>query len=359
MWLFCSSVTIWPVCFLLQNKAPAGGRERQEKEKKARKKREGKREKKKARKKREGKKRKEKRGETEKSGTAKAEKRRYDLIQEIGAHRYNNTWNPLPPGEESYVLFYREKQALILRQGEEIRFPRVRDVLPQNPDFCETYTYLFAIDEDRFYLADPETFQLPDLPGQEMVNVGSFRSASPRSLAFAGITGHQLADWYQSRRFCGHCGRVLKPGSKERMLYCTSCGQIEYPKISPAVIVGVTDGDRLLLTKYAGRDFKNYALIAGFCEIGESLEDTIHREVMEEVGLKVTNLRYYKSQPWSFSETLLSGFFCDLAEPGQIRLQEEELALAEWFDRENLPLNDPFQASLTQDMITAFHEGRA
>lgn len=84
------------------------------------------------------------------------------------------------------------------------------------------------------------------------------------------------------------------------MMRCEYCGQMEFPKICPAVIIGVTDGNRLLMSKYAGRDYKKYALIAGFAEIGETIEETVQREVMEEVGLKVKNLRYYKSQPWSF-----------------------------------------------------------
>lgn len=92
---------------------------------------------------------------------------------------------------------------------------------------------------------------------------------------------------------------------KERMMECPSCGNQEYPVLCPAVIVGITNGDKIILSKYEGRRFKRYALIAGFAEIGETIEETVHREVMEEVGLKVKNLRYYKSQPWSFSSTLL------------------------------------------------------
>ena len=137
---------------------------------------------------------------------------------------------------------------------------------------------------------------------------------------------------------------------------CPKCGQMEYPKICPAVIIAVTDNNRLLLSKYAGRTYKRYALLAGFTEIGETLEETVKREVMEEVGLRVTNIRYYKSQPWSFSDTLLAGFFCDLEEPGQIRLDENELALAEWFEREDIPLEDDEHASLTHEMIRYFND---
>ena len=132
---------------------------------------------------------------------------------------------------------------------------------------------------------------------------------------------------------------------------------MEFPKICPAVIIGVTHGDRILMSKYTGRIYKNYALLAGFNEIGESIEETVSREVMEEVGLKVKNIRYYKSQPWSFSDTLLMGFFCDLDGEEEINLDREELAMAEWFDREKMPVERE-DLSLTNDMMMAFKEGR-
>ena len=118
-------------------------------------------------------------------------------------------------------------------------------------------------------------------------------------------------------------------------MVCPECKNIEYPKISPAVIVAVTNGNRLLLSRYARGGYRNYALIAGFAEVGETLEDTVRREVMEEVGLKVKNIRYYKSQPWSFSDSLLVGFFAELDGDDTITLEEEELAEAVWFERDN------------------------
>lgn len=130
---------------------------------------------------------------------------------------------------------------------------------------------------------------------------------------------------------------------------------MEYPKISPAVIVGVTDGNRLLMSKYADREYKKYALIAGYAEIGETIEETVKREVMEEVGLKVKNIRFYKSQPWSFTDTLLLGFYADLDGEDKITLDREELALAEWFDREDIPITER-NISLTNEMILHFKE---
>ena len=137
------------------------------------------------------------------------------------------------------------------------------------------------------------------------------------------------------------------------MLQCDNCGLMEFPKICPAVIIGVTDNNRILLSKYAGRSYKNYALLAGFTEIGETLEETVQREVMEEVGLKVKNIRYYKSQPWAFTDTMLMGFFCELDGEDKIKIDEDELALAEWFEREEVPMPASME-SLTNEMIMEF-----
>lgn len=277
------------------------------------------------------------------------------MIQDIAPHTYDNAYHPVPPTADSYALYYEDRAALLHLNGNTLDFPRFRDLEADNPGIYEDYTYLFSVDGTPFYLLDHVT--LPDGSPFRMESTQSFRGAAPRHLAFAGITGYQLFLWYRSRRFCGRCGAPLRKDTKERMMYCDACHQMEYPKISPAVIIAVTDGNRLLLSKYAGRAYTRYALLAGFAEIGETLEDTVKREVMEEVGLKVTNFRYYKSQPWSFSDSLLAGFFCDLAEPGEIHLEEDELALARWFEREDIPLEDYEHASLTHEMIRYFKEG--
>ena len=125
------------------------------------------------------------------------------------------------------------------------------------------------------------------------------------------------------------------------------------------MIVAITDGDRIILSRYrvSNNPYRGYALIAGFVEIGETFEDTVRREVMEEVGLKVKNIRYYKSQPWGFDSNLLLGYFCELAEEGEIRLDEEELSVAEWVDYHDIP-EDKEKLSLTHEMMTYFKEQR-
>ena len=140
---------------------------------------------------------------------------------------------------------------------------------------------------------------------------------------------------------------------RERAYECETCGLTEYPKISPAVIVAIMDGDKLLMTKYAYGEYKKYALVAGFVEIGESFEETVKREVLEEVGLKVKNIRYYKSQPWSFSDSIMIGFFADLDGDNTIIIQEEELEEAVWMRREEIPEAER-NISIGQEMIEAF-----
>ena len=279
------------------------------------------------------------------------------MIQDIAPHHFANEYRPSPPERESFLLFYRGRDVLLTEHDGKLDFPRFSELEGENPSLYEQYTYLFSIDEDRFYLA-PDNLRFDLLDGARLENRQIFRTMSPRHLAFAGITGFQRYGWYRGHRFCGRCGQEMQQDHKERMMLCPSCGQMEYPKICPAVIVAVLDGERILLTKYAGRSYTRYALIAGFAEIGETIEQTVHREVMEEVGLRVKNLRFYKSQPWSFSDTLLMGFYCDLDGEDRITLDRDELAVAEWFNRGQIPAPE-LDISLTSEMMMRFQNGES
>lgn len=273
------------------------------------------------------------------------------MIQDIAPHKYDNAYRNERPQPDSIALYYEKNVCLMRRSEAGIAFPTFEELERLNEDIYEGAVYLFSIDGTGFYLV--MEINLERLSEYTLENTEVFRTAQPRYLAFAGITGYQLYNWYEGHKYCGRCGSLTRHDGKERMLYCDKCGGMEFPKICPAVIIGVMDGNRLLLSKYAGRTYKKYALLAGYTEIGETIEETVRREVMEEVGLKVKNIRYYKSQPWSFSDTLLMGFFCDLDGEDGITLDKEELALAEWFERENLP-EVASTESLTNEMITKF-----
>ena len=274
------------------------------------------------------------------------------MIQDITGV-YHNEYKEQNPSNGDYIMFVSGRSVLMKNDSEEIEYLRYEEL--EGTDM--TYRYLFAIDtqegKTRFFLGDNGSLPQNILKDYSYEQQNIFRTKQPKDLAFAGITACQLANWYNSTKFCGTCGTALVHDSKERMMRCPKCNAMHYPKISPAVIVGVIDGDKILMTKYAGRDYKKYALVAGFAEIGETIEDTVRREVMEEVGLKVMNIRYYKSQPWSFTDTLLFGFFCEVDGKDKITMDTEELAVAEWLTREEIPTKYD-GISLTNEMIMKF-----
>ena len=285
------------------------------------------------------------------------------MIQDIVPHHFDNAYRPEPPEKNSIVLCYKDRSCFLRWTEEGIVFPTFEEMEGTGIKPYDSWTYLFSIDEESYYLIPEQITEDLIIKDDGTVNyysfeeINIFRFVDPQYRAFAGITGFQLHNWYRNHGFCGHCGKKMRPHEKERMMYCDSCGTMEYPKITPAVIIAVTDGNRILLSKYAGRAFRKYALLAGYTEIGETAEETVRREVMEEVGLRVKNIRYYKSQPWSFTETLLMGFFCDLDGEDAITLDEDELALAEWFEREKIPV-EPSRDSLTNEMIITFKQGK-
>lgn len=275
------------------------------------------------------------------------------MIQDLdGKKLYNEYEKRGAELTDSVFLFDMDK--MYIREDAEGR-PSLLTVA----DFPNTrLQYLFRIEENCYFLAmdEKDKDDVEQIPGITKTQARNLRDMSDRELAFAAATAYHLYQWYRDNRFCGRCGLPTQHGSGERMLKCPSCGNSIYPKIAPAVIVGLIDGDRMLMTKYNGRAYKRYALIAGFTEIGETAEETVIREVKEEVGLKAKNVRYYKSQPWGTEQDLLLGYFCDLDGDDTISLDEDELSTAEWVHRDDMNMEDD-GFSLTREMMVAFQNG--
>ncbi len=280
------------------------------------------------------------------------------MIQDIHPHRFNRDFAIKDAGSEDIAMYFLKNEVLLIRKDiegkERLTFPTFKDLEAAGYDLKEKGEYLFAIDDQDFYLIRTED-EVKLIDSFEMKPTVFFREMKPQYMAFAGITAKQINNWKISRAYCGRCGTKTIGSTTERAIVCPKCGMIEYPKISPAIIVAVTDGNRLLMTKYSATrgGYSKYALVAGFVEIGETFEQTVSREVMEEVGLKIKNIRYYKSQPWAFSETEMIGFFAELDGDDTITLDTEELAEGVWFEREDIPQN-PSTMSIGQEMIELF-----
>ena len=276
------------------------------------------------------------------------------MLQDIFPKVMNNSYLQKPLTADSLIFSIKDDAALF-NINSETRFPRYEELEfqsdfeldPNQPDAI----FLFEIDGIDCFLVRHESIKAHEPYSYE--SLFNLRAVQPKHLAYACMTARHLNSWYSANRYCGTCGEALERSKVERSLLCKHCENTVYPKISPAIIVAVHRDDELLLTKYADRPYKNFALIAGYIEIGETVEDAIRREVREEVGLEIKNLRYYKSQPWGYSDSLLMGFFAELDGDQDIILDTFELSEAVWMPRDEIEatLDD---VSLTNEMIVHF-----
>jgi len=299
------------------------------------------------------------------------------MIHEIAPHCFDNQYTCDLPKPESFALYYDNRLSLVKKTSQGIEFPTFKELEVIDGEIYKNATYLFSIDGQGYFLVSElrlnglPDFTLEDInifryPFNQGISIDRSRSwpgqvevemQPTQSTAYAGITGYQLYTWYRDNQYCGRCKKVLEKDLKERMLRCSTCDNMVYPRLNPAVIVGVTHKNRIILSRYNGQPKNTYALVAGFIEFGESLEEGVKREVLEEVGLHVTNIRYYKSQPWPFTSSLLMGFYCDVINgEEEIVLDADELSLAQWFEREEIPVEFN-NISLTNEMIVAFKNG--
>lgn len=274
------------------------------------------------------------------------------MLQEIAPLRLNNQYRPCAPDEGSVACVFKGRDVLCSIQNGELHLPAYS--LLKNSILRSVY--LFSVGETRYFLCEiAPSAPLPE--GFAFDNVRAHRRMRPKHTVYAQMTAWHLYIWYRDNCFCGRCGKKTVHDGQQRMLSCPECGNMIFPKICPAVIVGVVNGDSLLLTKYSNRGNPNFALIAGFTEIGETAEETVQREVFEETGVQVKNITYWNTQPWGVDSDLLLGYFAELDGSAEIRMDTTELSVAAWYRRDemDIPADD---VSLTNDMIRAFIENR-
>lgn len=240
---------------------------------------------------------------------------------------------------------------------------------------------LVRIEDSIAALPGSREWESLDLTGEDPLHIGEIEGAAcyavaleagtepPEGMVFQGLRrlwgmmdeetwklagrAFQFLEWNRNHRFCGRCGTETRTGSSERSRNCPQCGLQHFPRLSPAVIVLVQDDEgRLLLARSPHFVPGVYSTIAGFVEPGESLEDTVAREIREEVGVEVRNVRYFGSQPWPFPNSLMIGFVADYA-GGEIRIDPTEIEDARWFTLDDLPLL-PGRLSIARALIDDF-----
>ena len=196
---------------------------------------------------------------------------------------------------------------------------------------------------------------------EEAVELGPEYSYHPLRSLFGLVDDHflglasracQLAEWSRTHRYCGVCATPMTRAPGERSYSCANCGMTAYPRISPAMMVLIRKGDSVLMAMHSQSPYKRYTALAGFLEAGESIEEAIHREVYEEVGLKVHNLQYFGSQSWPFPHSLMIAFTADYLS-GEIRIDENEIADARWFGPGDEWPEMPITVSIAAKLVNA------
>lgn len=271
------------------------------------------------------------------------------MIQDIGSSRLDISYvNRRPDKSDTLLRFNSEGNILVSSDGDRLLFPIAGDL--KDNDEAE---YLFSVDGCPYYLQMAIGEMEQD--GFTYQDIKKLRGSCRNVDILIVFTAYHLWRWYMDNLWCGRCGHKLIHKKDERALECKSCSNVVYPRINPAVIVGVIKGDCILITRYRS-GYAHNALVAGFTEIGETLEQTVEREVMEETGIKVSNIRYYKSQPWGMAQDVLMGFFCEADGDDIIKMDEGELKYAQWVKRDEVELQ-PNDLSLTNEMMKMFKNG--
>ncbi len=275
------------------------------------------------------------------------------MIHEIQPYKLNNVFvTGRKPAAGDIVICVKEDSLMVSELEGNVKFPTWQE-LPETLD----YQYLFTLDKQGvFYLLQEGREPLPGFTYKTLREI-RYEIGAPLQLMYMMYTAWHLICWYRDNRFCGRCGSHIRHSTRERALICDKCGNRSYPRIVPAVIAGVIWEDKILLTKYANRKMSFYALIAGFTEIGETLEECVAREVMEETGLKVKNIRYYKSQPWGSVQDLIVGFYCDVDGDTHIHIDKSELKEGVWVSRAEIE-GQRDDWSLTNQMMMTFKAGK-
>jgi NAD+ diphosphatase len=252
---------------------------------------------------------------------------------------------PADSGDAPGWLLFQERRLLLGPDGSPLQPDPASASLP--PMAAE---YLGTLDGRPCYTATLDA--ATTLPaGWTAISLRAGYSQFPAEIAALAGRAIQVLEWDGNHRYCGRCGTATERVATERARRCPACGLVHYPRLSPAVIVLVHDGPAMLLARSSHSPVPFYSTLAGFVEPGETLEEAVAREVGEEVGIRVRDLRYFASQPWPFPGSLMIGFTAAYA-GGAIQVDGEEITHADWFTAETLPqVSPPF--SIARWLINA------
>ena len=258
---------------------------------------------------------------------------------------------PERPSERAVWFAFQGDQLLVVPADTEAALPEWAELerLGASP---ATAHYLGRLEDVDCFALDinPENGQLQLPDGRSLEGLRALYGRLPDNLFSVAGRAAQILEWDRTHRFCGRCGAPTERLQDERARRCPKCELLAYPRLSPAVIMLVRKGDEILLARNAARGGTFWSVLAGFVEPGESLEEAVVREVREEVGVEIRDLRYFGSQPWPFPHQLMIGFTANYAS-GEIQVDPHELVEARWFPKDELPEQLPSRISIARRLI--------
>jgi NAD+ diphosphatase len=259
---------------------------------------------------------------------------------------------PVERSEPSWWFAFQENKLLVYEESSQCNLPCLVNFAELGLTTLQEH-YLGRLDNHPCYAV--EVAEGTILPiGMTFKGLRQIYGCLNEDLFWIAARAVQIVDWDRTHQFCGRCGVQLRTMSTERAKECPQCGLLLFPRLAPAIIVLVERANKLLLARSRHFPSDMYSVIAGFVEPGESLEEAVTREVNEEVGVDVKDIRYFGSQPWPFPHSLMIGFTATYA-GGEISIQDEEIEDANWYSVDNLP-RIPDKISIARKLIDWFLE---
>ncbi len=252
-------------------------------------------------------------------------------------------------------LFHGDRLLVELR-GETVAIPRWADLPAGLPPPVRTQ-YLGTLDGVPCFSGELSGPAAPE--GTDLRPLRPLLGVLPDTLFSLAGRAFQIMDWDRSHRYCGRCGGPTEPAEGERAKACRRCGIHFFPRVAPAVIVAVVRDRKILLARARRFPAAMVSVLAGFVEPGETFEECVRREVREETGIEVANLRYFGSQPWPFPHSLMVAFTGEYA-GGELALDDREIVEAGWYGPEEISgLRIPVRGTIARELIDRFVDGAA
>ena len=249
--------------------------------------------------------------------------------------------------EDVYFIFYND-ELLVKSKNNKVRIPVIKEL--ENLEL-NNIQYIGSLNGKNFFCGEmSEVVILPS--SMYFSNLKSLADHLSEEMFWIGGRAIQIVNWNNNHIYCGRCGTITQNVDGERAKKCPKCGLSNYPRISPAIIVAVINEDKLLLAHNTQFPKDLYSVVSGFVEVGETFEECVVREVHEETGITVKNIKYFGNQPWPFPNSIMIGFTAEYAS-GEIQVDGDEISHANWYRSTEMPLT-PNGLSIANKLVSWF-----